>query len=497
MGLALAQTPMINTLFTTLVHNGVIIPSNTIALFRVPRQPGREYMSPRLEFNISWLNENRSPTITRCRKLAKSKTDPSMAGNVIDELNNQPAMSYLLSILPPQSEEEKLNPLPIVARVPSLEKGGIIYVNVLGGSKSKGGIALDPLVAAGHVSVGTKVEFGQIQQAYLPTFHPPNKSVHVQLEVLSNLSHRVMPGWETSNLKREDRFTSDGFRRQQRWDSVPEFTYHKRPDYRGTQLGLFAAGSEGGFMIGEAGLVPWLSRIQASRAQVQVTPYRRGQQRTPIQSKPKHPIDPEAHLTQIAHKKALRKYLKENNLIISKRIEFTTPNRWKTVRFLRRKEIPVEAQERIAKRKKKLLDGLRLEREQQATRIVRKLQTRLIKHGAKINFKSFVPYSTTVVSRDPITPLAKKTFNLESQTHYIQDLMKLDPEVTKLLQSGHMGYVRFFGSGKKDLRGPRRFGFRSRRFWDCYRVGGFRRAGHKPGGLKFWGQGGKKEKYGK
>ena len=249
-------------------------------------------------------------------------------------------------------------------------------------------------------------------------------------------------------------------------------------------------------MMGEAGVVPWLSRIQGSRAQVQVTPCRRGQQYKPIQSKPKYPIDPEAHLAEIANKKALRKYLKENNLIISKRIEFTTPNRWQTVRFLRKKEIPVEAQERIAQRKKELLDERRLEKERSAARIVRKLQTRLIKRGASINFKSFVPYSPIVVSCDSITPVTKKTFNLESQTHYIQDLMKLDPEVTRLLQSGRMGYIRFFGSGKKDLRGPRRFGFRSRRFWNSYRGGGFRRAGHKPGGLRFWGHNGKTGKHG-
>ena len=496
MGLALARTPVINTLFTTLVHNGVIIPSNTIAVFRVPRRPGQLYMSPRFEHNISWLNENRPPTITRYSNGAKLKIDLSMAGNVIDELNNERAMPYLLSILPPQSEEEKLNPLPLVARVPSLEKSGIVYVNVLGGSKSKGGIALDPLVATGHVSVGTKVEFGQIQQVYLPTFRPPNKSVHVQLEVLSHLSHRTKPGWETANLKREDRFMTDGFRRQQRWDGVPEFTYNKRPDYQGTQLGLFAAGSEGGFMMGGAGVVPWLSRIQGSRAQVQVTPCRRGQQHKPIQSKPKYPIDPEAHMAQIAQKKALRKYLKENNLIISKRIEFTTPNRWQTVRFLRKKEIPVEAQEPKAKRKKNPLDERRLEKEQSAARTVGRLQTRLQKRGARINFKSFVPYSTILVSRDSTTPVARKTFSLESQTHYIQDLMKLDPEVTRLLQSGRMGHIRFFGSGKKDLRGPRRFGFRSRRFWNSYRGGGFRRAGHKPGGLRFWGNCGKIGKHG-
>lgn len=65
MGITLALTPTINSLYTTLIHNGVVVPPNSIALFRIPRpSPGR-YMSPRSEYNISWLNENAAPRITK------------------------------------------------------------------------------------------------------------------------------------------------------------------------------------------------------------------------------------------------------------------------------------------------------------------------------------------------------------------------------------------------------------------------------------------------
>ena len=95
-------------------------------------------------------------------------------------------MPYLLSLLPPQSEEEKLNPIPLVARLPSLANvRGSLYVNVVGGSQSRAGIALDPLASSDRLSVGAKVEFGRLSQVYLPTFRPPPQGVHIQLEVLS------------------------------------------------------------------------------------------------------------------------------------------------------------------------------------------------------------------------------------------------------------------------------------------------------------------------
>src|SRR5271167_3417164 len=113
------------------------------------------------------------------------------SGNLIVELDYRPAMPYLLSLLPPQTEEERLNPIPLVAKLPGLPKNlGSLYLNVLGGSQSRGGIALDPLVTSGRLSVGAKVEFGQLRQVYLSIFRPAQQGVHIQLEVLSHSSRR-------------------------------------------------------------------------------------------------------------------------------------------------------------------------------------------------------------------------------------------------------------------------------------------------------------------
>ena len=107
-------------------------------------------------------------------------------------------MPYLLSLLPPQSEEERLNPIPLVARLPSIANvRGSVCLNVLGGSRSRGGIALDPLVSSDRLFLGAKIEFGQLRQVYLPTFRPPPQGVHIQLEVLSHVSRRYKPGWKT------------------------------------------------------------------------------------------------------------------------------------------------------------------------------------------------------------------------------------------------------------------------------------------------------------
>lgn len=450
----------------------------------------------------------------------KSILTGRLAGNIILELNNRPAMPYLLSLLPPQSKEEELNPLPLVARVPSLDQGSILYVNVLGGSRSKGGIALDPLVASGHVSPDLKIEFGQVRQAYLPTFRPPNNSVHIQLEVLSHLSRRFKPGWEEH--EGSDRFMHVGFRRKQRWHGVPEFTYNRRPDYQGTQIGLFAAGSEGGFMVGQAGMVPWLNRIRGARTQVQVTAIKERQRLEPVILKPKQPIDPKAHLAEVERKKQVRAYLKANNMIVSKRVEFVTHNRWRTVSFLRRKEVPWRLKQGLEKQKRRRvkykLDAERqLEKKERMKRRLEmeQVRDRLMAKGAQIGFKSFVPFAgarallrggkpprkswsrlakgnQSIVEKHPQPAKpdgrAREGFDFSSVSGYVTNLMATDQPVHDLLESGEIRIRKLFNMGSRDLRGPRRFGFRSRRFWQETRPGGFRRGGHRPGGLSFWGE---------
>ena len=198
-------------------------------------------------------------------------------------------MPYLLSLLPPQSDEEKLNPIPLVARLPSVANvRGSLYLNVLGGSQSRGGIALDPLVSSDRLSVGAKIEFGQLRQVYLPTFRPPPQGVHIQLEVLSHVSRRYKPGWKTITNK-HDQMTQVGFQRQQRWTDNPEFTVNRRLDYQGIKKRVFSAGSEGGFLVGESGVIPWLCRIRGSRVQLQVTAHEKGQRRKAFASRPQFP----------------------------------------------------------------------------------------------------------------------------------------------------------------------------------------------------------------
>jgi hypothetical protein len=423
-------------------------------------------------------------------------------------------MPHLLSLLPPQSEEEKLNPPQLVARVPSLEQSSILYVNVLGGSRSRGGIVLDPLVATGHVCAGTKVEFGQIQQLYLPTFHPPNKSVHVQLEVLSHFSQRFKPGWKTAGPTGADHMRDSGFRKQQRWDGIPEYTYNRRLDYQGTQLGLFAAGSEGGFLMGEAGIVPWLCRIRGSRAQVQVPAYKRGQARIPILSKPKMPIDPQAHLKFIERKNKLRKFLKENNLVVSKRVEFITRNRWRTVPFLRKRDLSEKSRAALAKTEILRRERLHEEEQRVAKPTVMRFARRLKTRGAKIKFRSFVSYPGQSLFSERRRSFRRKAastlLNKPRQENsflpsmlrrarkpgFVKFLLAKDPQVRALVQRRELRDIEFFALGSKGLTGPRRFGFRSRRFWRNYRRHGFRRHGHRPGGLKFWGITSKTKEYG-
>jgi hypothetical protein len=428
-------------------------------------------------------------------------------------------MPYLLSLLPPQSEEEELNPLPVVARVPSLDQGSILYVNVLGGSKSKGGIALDPLVATGHVSPGLKIEFGQVQQAYLPTFRPPNNSVHIQLEVLSHLSRRLKPG--SDDREGADRFMHVGFQRQQRWHGVPEYTYNRRPDYQGTQMGLFAAGSEGGFMVGQAGMVPWLNRIRGARTQVQVTAIKGGQKLEPVLLKPNQAIDPEAHLAKVERQKQVHAYLKANKLVVSKRVEYVTHNRWETVSFLRRKDVPLPLKRSLQKQqriraKQKLERERRLQKEQILKRKpeMEEVRDRLIAEGAKTGFKSFVPYpgARVLLRRKPVPQRferlaeeqqsikeehpqparpggrAKRGYDFSRVRRYVINLMARDSPVQDILESGEIHIRKFFNMGHRHVWGPRRFGFRAQRFWKETRKRGFRRAKHRPGGLSFWGK---------
>jgi hypothetical protein len=79
MGITLALTPTINTLSTTLVHNGTIIPPSDTILFHLLRSPQKEYLSPVLEHNIEWLPQEKIPEITSYSPLPPCLTTGSKA----------------------------------------------------------------------------------------------------------------------------------------------------------------------------------------------------------------------------------------------------------------------------------------------------------------------------------------------------------------------------------------------------------------------------------
>lgn len=258
-------------------------------------------------------------------------------------------------------------------------------------------------------------------------------------------------------------------------------------------------------MVGQAGMVPWLNRVRGARTQVQVTAVKEGQKLDPVLLKPKQPIDPEAHLAQVERKKKVRAYLKANNLVVSKRVEFVTHNRWRTVSFLRHKKAPSRSMRGLEEQEtRKLEQQLKPKRRLTRTKwkpIMKRVQNRLITKGAKIRFKTFIPFAgaktlfrrrkyprTTSSSRGGKVGRARPGLDFTTMTKYVADLMATDPPVRNLLESGEIPIRKLFDLETTGLRGPRRFGFRSRKFWQENRPHGFRRGRHHPGGLSFWGR---------
>jgi hypothetical protein len=430
-------------------------------------------------------------------------------------------MPYLLSILPLQTEEEKLQPLPLIAKLHSPKTLGFLYVNVLGGSKSRGGIALDPLVSSGRLTIGTKIDFAHLRQAYLPSIQRPNTGIHIHLEVLSNLRFRYKKGWKQAELKGPDRFVAVGFKRKQRFKNLPEFTENRRLDYQGIQMGLFSAGSEGGFLVGESGVVPWLCRTQGSRGQVQVTPHLKGERRVPLSTKPDHRVSTKGKLAYIEQKKILRKLLKEKGFVISKRVVFIDDRRWITVPFLRQKQVPqlslaakrVKAKMKantLAQRKEKALRIKKLTIEKYNRRLrmwvarkrLRKLaqfKGRWIRHPGpppKFDSKTGKQLSATTEKQvkskkiDRPAPtrslrpiLLSELFETKEIPSSMKRLFEIDPVTQKLLlKRKERGITRYGGLFHRG--GDRKFSFRARSVWNDSRPGGFIRSGHYPGGFE-------------
>jgi hypothetical protein len=157
-------------------------------------------------------------------------------------------MPYLLSLLQKSnSEEERLNPPPLVAKLRT--EGQEIYINVLGGSNSRGGIALDPLVSNGRLADNVKVAFAQLREPRQVT-HLPHSAVSLQFETL------------------------------RRSDEVPQ--RRRENDQQRLEMNMLMVGSEEGFFVGRSGCVPWLCSVPGMRVVQQLTPHVRDVRRVPI-----------------------------------------------------------------------------------------------------------------------------------------------------------------------------------------------------------------------
>jgi hypothetical protein len=432
------------------------------------------------------------------------------------EIDNKPAMPYFLSLVPPQTEEEKLNPIPLIAKLPSTNTLDSLYLNVLGGSSSRGGIALDPLVASGRLSKGAKVEFGRLQQAYLASVKRPQHGVHIQLECVSPFSRR----WEPENEKwGKYKRVEEGFEKQQRYKGLPEITYNKRLEYQGLQRGLFSAGSEGGFLVGEQGVVPWLVRTQGSRMIQQLTPHETGQRRAPIGARPIRQVSVKRPQFIAKESAKLREFLKARQLILSKRTIPTDKSGpafppWTTVAYLRpdsRPDTLTEEQKQIREEREWIKQQYKGRRRMWKARDKLKQLAQFQNHTFKpprkrilppeprnyhgLTYQDLPPYLQRLFGNDRLwnnyipklkvyRPKAKKIRRddqLRVLPKYLRPFINRDPQTKKFIEDVNLSAIRWFGWGQKT--GNRQFGFRSRATWETFSKKGFRRFDHRPGGL--------------
>jgi len=162
---------------------------------------------------------------------------------LILELDNQPAMPYLLSLIPkPRSNVEKLHPRPLVAELHGLTPNhSRILLNVEGGANSRGAIALDPHVAPGRLANGIKVSFGRL--GYNPNWSVAlqQSGLHLQLEI------------PQKDIKGEFHYPS------------------KLNETQVVQEDFFSAVSEEGFLWGRKNSVPWFCRVPGTKMHQTIT----------------------------------------------------------------------------------------------------------------------------------------------------------------------------------------------------------------------------------
>jgi len=202
----------------------------------------------------------------------------SFQGNLISSLDDALAMPYLLSLVRSKvSIMEHLRgtvverPLRVVATLPRGDASPL-YVNVLGGSQSRGGLALDPVTLSGfELSVGMPVTFARDSEQPLLSIERSETSVHLQIEMLplteyqtKNTSCKKRP-WPKQKPKIPDPTPEIPDRAREYVDYL-ENCGNEELEAEGLYDGLFSAATESGFLVGERGTKPWLCRVERLRA---------------------------------------------------------------------------------------------------------------------------------------------------------------------------------------------------------------------------------------
>ena len=449
-------------------------------------------------------------------KFINSGSNLRFSGNLILEIDDKPAMPYLLSVLPIQTEQETLNSIPLVAKIPCTDPLNSLNFNVLGGSTSRGGIALDPLVASGRLYNGAKVEFGQLRQSYLASVKYPRQGVHIQLECISPMSRR----WEPENQKwGKYKRVEEGFERQQRYTNFPDLTYSKRLEYQGLQKGLFSAGSEGGFLVGTAGLVPWLVRTPGSRLIQPLMQPKKGHKLSYAIPSPSRRFCIKRHEGFVRQRAQLREFLKARQLVLSKRaVPTQTISKfppWTTIPYLRpasRFTALTDEQKALREERQQIRDQYRRERRNWKAREKLKVLEQFKNHPFRrpqkpkfppeprnfhgLTYDDLPPYLQGLfqdrldwdkyipkVERYSVVKInnAQRKNCLRILPKYIRDLIRRDPAARRFIEDRSLSGVQWFNSIQ--TTGQRRFGFRARARWVPFGKGGFKRRDHQPGGL--------------
>jgi len=176
-----------------------------------------------------------------------------------------------------------------------------------------------------HMRESTEsISASSLSPSFFASFLSPSASSLIQsLECISNLNFEVVqsmssnPGWTTTG---QPQLEQDMQKRPQELEiSSPDGK--KRTSFRGMKFGLFSAGSEEGFLVGERGVVPWLCRTPGSKVKLQITKVERQLPVTTIQ-------DP--FLSTLLEQERYLRFLRQHRLVVKKNVVIAHDGTWTT-----------------------------------------------------------------------------------------------------------------------------------------------------------------------